>query len=97
MLTQLRFEVSNLTAERGHAIQDHLALRDRVASLVTGNPVPISTPIAPIDLIPGAATHFDRNLTNRKRIRKVAPLKEQPVPKKSHSILDLHPQVYPGW
>ena len=48
VLTQLRFEVSNLTTERKEcAVQDHLALWDRLASLVNGNSVPISTPKAP--------------------------------------------------
>ena len=49
VLTHLCVEVSNLTAKKYRAVEDHLALRDRLASLVTRNHVPISTPVAPID------------------------------------------------
>ena len=48
VLNQLRYEVSKLTAKMFRAIQDHRTLRDHMASLVVGGPVPISTPVGPI-------------------------------------------------
>ena len=41
VLSGLRFELSNLTAERKSAVHDHRTLRDSMASMVTGVPVPI--------------------------------------------------------
>ena len=66
MLTHLRFEMSNPTAERDHAIEDHLTLRDRIASLVTGSPVPISTTVASTDPISGADSHLKLPMPNVK-------------------------------
>ena len=65
MLTKLGFELSNLTAESDRAIQDHLTLRDRTELLLTGDPAPISTSMAPIDLISGTANIYSPALPSR--------------------------------
>ena len=44
VLTQLRVEVPNMTDKRGLAAQKHLALRDRVESVVAEHPITVSTP-----------------------------------------------------
>ena len=94
VLTQLRFKLSNLTAERELAIQDHRTLRDRMTSLVTGDLVPISTPMADRSHL-WAANPSDLSLTNRKRPRDAVSSQAQTIPTKSQPILDLHPQSKP--
>ena len=81
MLTQLRFELSKLNAEQYRAVQAHRTLRDRMASLVTGDPLPISTPVVSIDPVSEAAPNdFDPALPSRKRLREVVPSRAPPVP-----------------
>ena len=85
VLTQMRFEVSSLTAERDQAIQDHLTLRYRMTSLMSGDPVPIPTPVASTDPISGAVSRpitSDLAMHIRKRPRKAVPSRTHLVPKR---------------
>ena len=81
-LTVLFFELYSFTDEKDRAIQAHRTLRNLMASLVTGGPVPIWTPMAPIDRISGAANTSNPLLPSRKRLREEITSQAQTAPKR---------------
>ena len=98
VLTQLRFELSNLTAERDRTVHDHRMLRDRISSLVTSDSLLIPTLVKSIDLLYGAApTRPDPALTSRKRMRDTVFTRAQPVFKRAtRSLISTPPPIQTG-
>ena len=98
LFTYLRLELSNLIAERNRDIHDHRTLRDRLTSLVTGDPLPISTSVAPIVPFSGVPpSRPNPELPSHKRLRETVHSRSQFVPKKIHSSFDLYRPILTGW
>lgn len=65
VLTQQRNEMFNMTDKRDRAILELRKLRDRMASLTTGNSVPVSIPVASTNSISGTASQHTLRIRRR--------------------------------